>query len=694
MEITPNGLEPVLKAVWHLPARRGGRLAGTQPPRGEDATGRMDQCSIKEPRSGTWPYALLCAVMWLFIGLGIGPAQLYHHQTPVFMSGIDSLVEGCSSVAGGMTEYLGAALTQTFHRPWLGALILALLLGCIAMLSNRWLTGVTGRPHLFAGIVPVVLLLTLLSGWALPVASMVGMALALLAGVLFSAAVKKVTWAAFATFALLTLALYPATAGPYLFFAALALLHAVMRRRFLLAALYGLSAVTIPYLVGIRLWHCGAREAYLGNLLFEYDHNPQILSTATYAAYPLILVWAVMVAWRGRRNAELPAIHSPRMAFARAAALVVWAVACGLATHDARLGTILRVDRHARDREWEQALSAAASLRWSSNTTVGQLKDLVYLPYLSPRFPRTAQQSVPLRLSYESLLHNVNLALQRQGRLLDELFCYPQVMGMSAVRMLPDNVGPYVAHSYNIDVLLHLGHINEAERVACEVLANIGPRPWLLERLAMIYALKDQPATAAVFVASLARQPAHRDQANRWREALTADPGLKNDILASEIRPYMYREDFVGSYIGSHPDEEMLLRLLHNNPHNRVAFDFLMAHYLLNLRHDQILRRVPVLGEFGYDRMPRHMEEAVLMHAKLTGDRLDLRDRQISSATLQRFQRFDQMIERMGGLSGKDPRPVRDTLRPEFADTYWFYCLFGNTFFEVESEQRLKEGTP
>ncbi len=694
MKISPNGLEPLSKAVWHGPARRGGRLAGTQLPRGGDATESVDRLSIKEPRIGTWFYAMLCVAVWLFVWAVIGPAQLYHHQTPVFMSGIGSLVEGCSSSPGGMAEYLGAALTQTYHRPWLGALLLALLLSCIAMLSNRWLTGVTGRPHLCAGMVPVVLLLTLLSGKALPIASILGMGMALLAGVLFGAAVKRTAWVGFAMWALLTLAVYPATAGPYLFFAALALLHAVMRRRWLLAALCGLSGATIPYLVGIRLWHCGVREAYLGNLLFEHDHNPQILSIATYAAYPLILVWAVMVAWRGRRNAELPAIHRPRMAFARAAALVVWAVACGLATHDARLGTILRVDRHARDREWEQVLSTAAPMRWSPSTTFGRLQDLVYLPYPSPRFPRTAQQSVPLRLSYESLLHNVNLALQRQGRLLDELFCYPQVMGMSAFRMLPDNVGPYVAHSYNIDVLLHLGHVNEAERVACEVLANIGPRPWLLERLAMVYALKDEPATAAVFVESLARQPVHREQANRWRETLAADPGLANDMLASEIRPSMHREDFVGSYVGAHPDEEMLLRLLHNNPHNRVAFDFLMAHYLLNLRHDQILRRVPVLGEFGYDRMPRHMEEAVLMHAKLTGDQLDLRGRQISSATLQRFQRFDQVIERMGGLSGKDPRPVRDALCPEFADTYWFYCLFGNTFFEVESGHRLKEGTP
>ncbi len=634
------------------------------------------------------PYGLLLVGAYAFIWQGIGPAHLYHHQTPVFMAGGDCLAESWSTGPGGLVESCGAWLTESYQWPWWGSLVLVALLAAGAVLSDQWLAGMAGPTLAGTGWVPAVLLLVLLDGGALPVAAILAFDLALLGAVLLGAAPRKPGWGGPAAFVLLSLVLYPLVAGPYLFFVMLAAVQAAARRRFVFAGFCASVGVAVAYVVGIRLLDGNVQDAFLRNLLFDYDLNPQVVSIATYAFYPLTALWVVVVSrGRGQRSpASTSAVLLP--ATIRAGAVAVFAVVAVYSFRNPLSAMILRVDQHARERQWVQVLEVARPFQWSQVASVDRLERLIYLPYLSVRFPRKPQQSVPLRPSYESLLHNVNLALQQQGRLLDELFTYPQVMGMSAVRMLPDNLGPYVAHSYNMDVLLQLGYVNEAERVACEALANIGPRPWLLQRLVLIYALKDEPATARVFLESLARQPAHAAWAHRYRQALEVDPGLLRDPLAARVRPRMHRDDFVGSLVGANPDEEMLLRLLSSDPHNRVAFDFLMAHYLLNLQSDQVARRTSVIEQFGYNRVPRYMQEAVLMHAKLSGEQPDPRDGRISPATIQRFRRFDQVIEQMGGLNGSTQRQVRDALRPGFADTYWFYYLFGNTFFQAEA------GTP
>ncbi|MBN1492006.1 MAG: hypothetical protein JXA69_18985, partial [Phycisphaerae bacterium] len=386
--------------------------------------------AIRRGRLCAWPYVLLCVAAWLFIWKGIEPAQLYHHQTPVFMTGWDYLATSWASGAGGLIEYAGAGLTQTYHRPWLGALILAILLGSVVFLSNRWLKYVTYRSCLFSGFVPAALLLTMLNGRALPIAPILALVLALLAAVVFGLVVTTSRWAAPVAMVLLSLLLYPVVAGPYLFFVALAVLHAALRRRFLLVGLGVLLAGAIPYFIGVCWWHCGVYDAWLRNLLFEYDLNPQVLSIAIYAFYPLaVVLLAIGSVWM-RRRAKAPASASASVSKAPAAsagfastggsrhhvgtsgtrrrnesrqpkaapvplfwrrmlagtgAVAVFAAGSLWVFRDALATTILRVDRYAREREWEQVLVAAGPLQWSEMDSAAELERLVFLPFLTPR---------------------------------------------------------------------------------------------------------------------------------------------------------------------------------------------------------------------------------------------------------------------------------------------------------------------
>jgi hypothetical protein len=124
------------------------------------------------------------------------------------------------------------------------------------------------------------------------------------------------------------------------------------------------------------------------------------------------------------------------------------------------------------------------------------------------------------------------------------------------------------------------------------------------------------------------------------------------------------------------PTDALLRHLLLSNPRNRMAFEYLMTHYLLNLQLDQIVQELWRLDLLGYAEIPRHYEEALLLYQKLhAGTPLDLKGRQIRPETVQRFQRLDSlMASNQGRTAGIEP-----ILASEFGDSFWFFYMFGET---------------
>ncbi|HOJ53427.1 MAG TPA: DUF6057 family protein [Phycisphaerae bacterium] len=481
-----------------------------------------------------------------------------------------------------------------------------------------------------------------------------------------------------------------------------------------------LLGAAIPYLAGTHVYRIGVHDTWTRQTALEHDRPPLIASIALYASLPLGLILASglpaglihrmkarLFPNAGRRRSDRPSIArkksphgsaqprgsketspTPAPAFlARfraflasalpllAGAAVVWI------TVEPDRAAVLRLDYHVRNRQWDAALAAAEPLRWSRAMLDPDVEQRLATLGFASRFPAEAQTPAPLLPSLNVAIHNVNFALAQQGRLLDCMFEYPQRMGASVVRLLPDDEGAYVAHSYNFDILLELGHVNEAERVVCESFANVGPRPWLLKRLTRVNVLKGRPQAAHVCLNRLARVPGWRAWAETIRAELNKDPALSGRPDLQRIRSRMYRQDHVGHLEGMHPDEQMLRYLLVANPHNRLAFDYLTAHYLLTLRDDKVAENMRYLADFGYTHVPRHAEESILLLAKLTRQMPDLRGFTIRPETIRRFEAFTRDLDLLGDPGGRDNLRIRDALMARYGDTYWFYALFGHTFF-------------
>jgi hypothetical protein len=88
------------------------------------------------------------------------------------------------------------------------------------------------------------------------------------------------------------------------------------------------------------------------------------------------------------------------------------------------------------------------------------------------------------------------------------------------------------------------------------------------------------------------------------------------------------------------------------------------------------------MDEFGYNKMPRHYEEAILVYAALRqqrfGEKINLRDLSISPETIQRFQKYNETGKTAQLLYGQgmNPEMIRQYLAKDFGDTYMFYLNF------------------
>ena len=264
------------------------------------------------------------------------------------------------------------------------------------------------------------------------------------------------------------------------------------------------------------------------------------------------------------------------------------------------------------------------------------------------------------------------LALARTGRLLWEMFHYPQSTSSDALlfRDTKWDAIPGVA-DWRSDVYLELGRVGESQRWAHESLSSRGETPRVLERMALVYILNDNPDAAKTFLRALEKVPFQEARAQKYLEALDRDPRMQTDPLVARIRPLMLRKDYVGTWT----TEQVLQQCLQANPSNRMAFEYLMAHYLLTSDMEGFARLAPRLKDF-YGVLPTHVQEALLSFRN-ENDSLPpgIDESAIDGRIAARFRAFLDIYlpRRNSAVAGWE------ALAPEFGGTYWFFYIFGRT---------------
>jgi hypothetical protein len=563
-----------------------------------------------------------------------------------------------ASLSGGVVLYIGGILSQLFVVPCLGAGAIVFTTG-LAYAAVRGLPMHWGTFRRWAGWAPVILLVMIWQQYDHPMTLTAGLAMNLGMAALLSQFRGSVRQIRLAVFVAAMGLLYWWTAGISAVFAVVMALEAILVRRSILeGVLLALSAAGLMWGLGTWTFCLETTDVWLRLTPFHPIARGELtgfswpLATAAFLWAPAAFGLSEIVYWilNRRKSGAAPKRRGQPVrsaAWLRVAVSVVWRL--GLV---AAAGWGLRYSHQVNELSEKDplALRAGQAVRagdWQRAVDAGtQLK----------------QQGRIIR----SVIHDVDRALARMGLLGDRMFEFPQDLPVLLYYNIQSGRDTIWFDKFG-GLMFDLGYMNSAEHMTTEILELEGPMPFVLDRLAWIARIKGQDAAARVFETVLSGQIAHRLAESLW-------PGADGTFHTPD-----QRLDQLTQYMPTHDREvrdtapdELMLTLLADQPKNRMAFDYLMAYYLLTFQQDKVVSQFYRLKDLGYQRLPRHYAEAALIARDKTRGQIDLQGWTIDPEIETQYKAITQRAKELR----MDRRQAAEALAPEFGNSYFFYSMF------------------
>ncbi len=615
--------------------------------------------------SRSFPWTTLRTVVFfvLFLGwvwLRVDVSLIYeaHRSFPPFLTGV-GFFRDFLTYPGGLVAYVSALLSQAYCSAWAGALVVTVVAAGMTLATDVVVRAMGGERARVVAFAPAVVMLVAVTMYVGQLSATLGPTLAMACAALYVGLRNRQEVARIGAFLVLSPALYYAAGGPFLMFAVVVVLFELLAGKSRLAALVVvLASATVPHAIGTYLLALPAKETYLQGLPLPggTERGPWqvvlVLDVLLVLAGPVAaLVGRVVTRLERRRCANLGNPPKRRWS-AGAGALLLWGIALGAAAlaYSPASTAAMRLATAAREGRWEQVLREARRL--------------------------------PLERSDPVVRHHVNRALYETGRLASDMFAYPQGPDSLTIDLdlgrTPEEQGALMQRRNDLffqlgDLELQLGLVNEVEHEAHEALSVHGPHALVLKQLALVNLVKGQPEAARVFLNALSRDLVER----RWAQAMLKaldDGSVERQPLVRQVRAVMLTEDDPRLDTAF---EARCLALLKRNPHNRMAFEYLMAYYLMTGQLEPFARNLHRLRDFGYATMPRAYEEAVLAYEADTSKHADRAGFAVSDQTLQEFAGFCQ--EMAAAARAGDVALAAKPLAARYGNTFFYYHAFGQS---------------
>jgi hypothetical protein len=577
------------------------------------------------------PAAFFIAVFF-YILWRLDPALYYQIQVPPFLWD-STFFQQFLAFPGGLVEYLSNLFSQFYYYPWIGAFVITTILVTTFLLSRALLNYIS--PDLKNSIltyIPTVLLLIMFSQYEHRLTYTLAWLQSLLFFLIYMKLLTKPILARLVLFFILATVLYFTSAGFMLFFAVLAIIAEVLyKRHILLGLVYFGFIIFLPFLAHTYLFILTTQSAYFYLLAPIYDYRPFFTPYLLYLYFP-----ALFVAARLPRFSRIHSLFTQRISRrASTALLFVLTIAAAIYSFDAAMHKILQVDYYARHLQWNKLLEFVERHPTKNALVVFQ----------------------------------TNRALYHTGKLSSDMFAYNQNWGVDGL-FLPEDARKFFSIQVS-DLYWDMGFLNEAQHWVLEDHTNFSYSPWHVQRLALINILNGEPGLANMCLDALSKTILYRDWAQKYRH-FVADPQLfeKNSLLA-HVNSLRLDENFI---INPKLPEEDMSSIVAQNPENAMAFEYMMANYMLTFRLGPFVSFIEARKD-QMARLPRHYQEAVIVYLQNTGWRQSeaFADK-ISPQTIAQFNDFVKILQNYhGNLSA-----AREELRHEYGHTYWYYSLYNN----------------
>jgi hypothetical protein len=277
----------------------------------------------------------------------------------------------------------------------------------------------------------------------------------------------------------------------------------------------------------------------------------------------------------------------------------------------------------------------------------------------------------------------LNLSLAKTGQLGNRMFYYDQ-HGVDGL-FLPFN-REYVTAIMGSEILYHLGLTNASQEYAfesMETIPNMGKSARVLKRLAETNLINGQYKVSEKYLNILKKTVFYRKWAENIITLLNNEEKINQNAGWAEKRKFAVRNDY---FFHIKDIEAVLNRMISEHPGNKIAFEYLMAFYMINKDMGNITRLIPVMEKMEYSRVPVSYQEAVMYIVGLNNEDPFINSPQyVSQDTRRRMKAYADIY------SGYPDAGER--LQKRFAGTYWFYIHFKEVEFSSHEEKKNNTGS-
>lgn len=559
----------------------------------------------------------------------------FEEQVQLFLLTDDFLLEKLNR-PGGFSGYLGGFLTQFYYISWAGSLIIAGLLSTLQHVMRRILCKINSERTLFPlSFLPSLLAAMILCNEFYPLSAITGFIIAMMAG-LYYVSIKSCKRRFFAGLGLIPIT-YWLAGGSFISLLLLMLLFEMMTYLKLqnqtakpyefkgwYFAAYPALGVLIPFLTGQFLILQPVRMSFMS----EFYYNIQTgIPAAVFVLFtlPALLTGLVFVfSFRKRKI---------RFALPVQIALFLLLAFFGFKSFaNFEAEEIMTYDYLVRNERWQDVLEYA-------------------------------EKNPPENFLSLAML---NLSLAKTNQLGNRMFNYDQ-HGVNGL-FLPFNK-EYVAPVMGNEIFYHLGLTNASQLYAfesMETIPNMGKSARIIKRLAETNLINGQYEVSAKYMNLLAKTIFYRKWAKEAMTFLYNEEKIINHPDWGEKRQFIVRSDY---FFHVENIEASLNRMVKEHPDNRIAFEYLMAFYLINKDLRNFINCIPAMEKINYRNIPVSYQEAILYIIGISEQDPFINSQAfITQGAKSRMKAYADIFN-----SYPD---AEERLKRNFSGTYWYYLHF------------------
>ena len=553
----------------------------------------------------------------------------YIEQSQLFLFS-EAYIRNKLLLPGGFSMLVAEFLVQFFIRPYVGALVTAVLLTgvgvCTAGIVKR-IAPVSGLFILY--VLPMLALLFMHFDFNYRVQGTVCylMMMALLCGYM---RIRNDLFRLVAGCVLVPVLFWLAGSIAVLFAGMVCLFEGLRKTPKWYISLIGVAEVLLLGVGTVYFSLMGEYRWVFGpDLYYHYTLHPKEIIYYSWICLPLVFLVAFFIRNKNSLSGKKWRAGISCIAQLAMIAAVLW---WGMPKYsDAKTLKLKKLDYFARTEQWDKTIEECK----------GKLTNFLYMCHL-------------------------NMALANKGELSDKMFNFDQrgPQGLLVQWNKSENISCMLS-----DIYFTMGATASSQEMAFEgyVSAMEDGNPRMLKRLVQTNLIYGTYPVAEKYISILEKTYAYRDWAQSQRKYLYNDEVVESDPILGTRRRMLPDRNSLAMIKGLAGDLELFLE---KGPANSAALQYLGAMYLLA----KDLEGFKALVEKYYGTeflpvLPVHFQEAVIVMSEKEPDYWKRFN--VSETIVARFTDYKKQV-----LANRNNSAIAGLLNRSYGNTYWFYFMF------------------